>query len=168
MKKVIVILFLSYTSLFGLEIGKFGLPVPEKYKDCISSNQGLREAICGEVITTGLFHNAIDWAVPDKTPVYASKSGIVKTCYPGYYNGPQWKGEPQYGSCIIIQHYDGTQTLYAHLSLTKVNEGDRVTKGQEIALSGGVANRRCSGKSTGAHLHWAAYFSLEDVFEYGE
>jgi len=51
------------------------------------------------------------------------------------------------GGFLIIDHGQGLQTLYMHLSDFKVKEGDRVNKGQIVAFSG------ASGRATGPHLH---------------
>ena len=168
-----ILLLLCCTSLYAVDVGKFILPVPEKYRDCISSGQGLREALdekeTGTVSTTGMYHYAIDWAVPDQTPVYAAKDGVVITCYPGYFNGgAEWKGEKFYGSCIVLQHSDGTQSMYAHLSRTDVKTGDTVRAGQQIALSGGVRGRRASGTSTGPHLHFCMLLNLKEFLYVGD
>lgn len=169
MKRVILILLLGCTSLFGLEIGKFGLPVPEKYKNCISSNQGLRETISFETwkgtSETNAYHYAIDFAVPEFTKVYAAKSGVVKDCYPSFLNGEVWNGHPTLGGLIIIEHFDGTLSLYGHLSRTDVCEGDYVKKGQRIGLSGGNPKKKCAGLSTNAHLHFQAMINIVDFME---
>lgn len=156
------------STVYAFEIQKFISPVPIQYHDKISSNQGLRDAISAEeaggLSTSGLWHNAIDYAVPVKTPVYAAKDGVVETVYPSYLNGPQWKGHKNYGGLIIIRHYDGTISLYAHLSMTMIREGTKVTQGQQIALSGGEKGKRGSGISTGPHLHFAIYLDTAYFF----
>lgn len=53
------------------------------------------------------------------------------------------------GNCVVIDHGQGLLTLYLHLSKFLVKEGDDVSKGQAIALSGGT------GRATGPHLHLA-------------
>ena len=65
---------------------------------------------------------------------------------------------------LIINHFDGTISLYAHLSKTDVREGDYVTRGQLIGLSGGVKGRRASGQTTGPHLHYSVYLNMDDIF----
>ena len=150
-------------------IEKLKFPLPEKYRYYISSEQGLRESIpnvnAGGGATLSTYHNAIDIAVPDKTPVYAAKSGYVQTVYPSYYNGDKWKGHPQYGGLIEIKHSDGTITLYAHLSFTEVREGSYVSTGDEIGWSGGKRGRRGSGNSTGPHLHFSEYIDIGTQFK---
>ena len=53
-----------------------------------------------------------------------------------------------YGKCLVIQHGNGTQTLYAHASALYVNVGTQVKQGQKIAAVGST------GRSTGNHLHF--------------
>lgn len=92
------------------------------------------------------FHNAIDLAFPEGTPVYATQSGYITDHWPapdGY-----WKGHEIYGGCINIISPDGWSTFYGHLSKTYVREGDWIQKGELIGLVGNT------GLSTGAHLHY--------------
>ena len=145
-----------------LNIEKFAFPLPKEYKQNISSLQGMRS---GNGIYSTSYHDAIDYAVPIRTKVFASKSGIVENVYPSYDNGVIWKGHPLYGGCVEIRHYDGTRTLYAHLIRTDVKEGDSVKKGQLIGASGGERNMRGSGISTGPHLHFAIYIDIENMLE---
>jgi murein DD-endopeptidase MepM/ murein hydrolase activator NlpD len=65
------------------EVGilKFCAPLPKKYISYKTSSQGLRDAISakdtGGMSTSGKWHNGLDIACPDKTPVYATKDGYV-------------------------------------------------------------------------------------------
>lgn len=92
-------------------------------------------------------YNGVDYGAPRGTPVYAAAEGTVivssfragvcgRTCGGGY------------GNYIVIEHSNGTQTLYAHLSAVYTQVGVRVDRGQWI---GEVGN---TGRSTGAHLHF--------------
>lgn len=86
----------------------------------------------------GRMHEGIDWACPVGTAVKASCTGEVVSA--GWSNG--------YGYCITIQHSDGKQTRYGHLSKILVSAGDSVSQGEKIALSGNT------GRSTGPHIHF--------------
>jgi len=66
-------------------------------------------------------------------------------------------GDTSYGRYIIINHGNGWQTLYAHLSEFTVREGQSVAQGTRI---GSVGN---SGGSTGAHLHYEQRYNGNDV-----
>ena len=84
------------------------------------------------------FHAGLDLAVPVGTTVSASAQGVVK--FAGWDNG--------YGNLVVIEHPDGKETRYGHLSKLMVTANDQVSAGQPIALSGST------GKSTGPHLHF--------------
>lgn len=98
--------------------------------------------IAGGVKTQGLHgYNAVDLGTPRGTPVVAAADGIVIVSRSSGYNGG-------YGQYIVVDHPNGTQTVYAHLSRNLVGPGAQVVQGQVIALSGNT------GRSTGAHLHF--------------
>ena len=84
------------------------------------------------------YHKGVDWATPTGTAVYASCGGTVARA--GWGSG--------YGYCVYINHPDGRQTRYGHLSKVLVSAGQTVSQGQKIALSGNT------GVSTGPHLHF--------------
>ncbi|MCX6056280.1 MAG: peptidoglycan DD-metalloendopeptidase family protein [Chloroflexi bacterium] len=85
------------------------------------------------------YHLGIDIAAGTGAPVYAADSGTV------IYSG--WNGSG-YGNLIEIDHNNGYQTLYAHLSTLGVSCGQQVFAGMIIGYAGST------GKSTGAHLHF--------------
>lgn len=86
----------------------------------------------------GTMHKGVDWACSVGTAVKASCNGTVISA--GWSNG--------YGYCITIQHSNGMQTRYGHLSKILVSSGDKVSQGDKIALSGNT------GRSTGPHVHF--------------
>jgi murein DD-endopeptidase MepM/ murein hydrolase activator NlpD len=88
------------------------------------------------VLRTRRFHTGIDIASPWNAPVRAARSGIVH--FVGWMVG--------YGQLIIVDHENGLQTIYAHLSKTLVQAGTRVAQGQLIGRVGST------GWSTGPHL----------------
>lgn len=83
-------------------------------------------------------HKGIDWAIASGSAVYASSGGRVTKA--GWAKG--------YGYVVYIQHPDGKETRYGHLSKVLVSVGQNVRQGDKIALSGN------SGVSTGPHLHF--------------
>lgn len=83
-------------------------------------------------------HSGIDLAIPEGTTVAAAQKG--KVSFAGWGNG--------YGYRVVLDHGDGTQTTYNHLSDIGVKVGDMVDAGSAIALSGNT------GRSTGPHLHF--------------
>lgn len=85
------------------------------------------------------YHQALDIANPGSPPVLAADSGTV--VYAGCLN---WG----YGCHVIIDHGNGYQSLYAHLSSYAPNIGDSVSQGSQIGVMGST------GRSTGAHLHF--------------
>lgn len=91
------------------------------------------------------FHNGIDIACDTGTKVTAAADGVVTQA--------GWEGV--YGRVIVVDHGYGIKTLYGHNNSLSVQVGDKVCKGQLIALSGN------SGRSTGPHLHYT-------VMRYGQ
>lgn len=87
------------------------------------------------------------------SPVYASREGTVlsiNTGCPknGYLGSSCGSG---YGNYIIVNHGNGFQIIYAHLSGVNVSVGSKVKRGQVIGAMGN------SGSSTGTHLHFGTY-----------
>lgn len=91
-------------------------------------------------------HAGVDIGVPIGTPVYAAKSG--KVIFADYMGNA--------GNAIMIQH-DGIETRYYHLDKIKVESGQEVEAGEEIAESGNT------GGSTGPHLHFEVRVNGEPV-----
>jgi murein DD-endopeptidase MepM/ murein hydrolase activator NlpD len=112
--------------------GAFAAPVQAPVSDVF----GIRRVFNG---VTKSVHQGLDYRVPASTPVEAVNRGKVILARPLYFEG----------NCVVIDHGRGLLTLYLHLSELKVKEGDTVTRGQEIGLSG------ATGRATGPHLHLA-------------
>lgn len=84
------------------------------------------------------FHNGIDFAGKTGSPVYAVADGIVS-----------WAGmRGGYGGLVEIDHGNGYVTRYAHNKSIEVKAGDKLSKGDVIALLGST------GRSTGPHVHY--------------
>jgi len=93
------------------------------------------------------FHKGIDVAMAYGGDVKAAAAGVVS--FAGVQGG--------YGNTVVIDHGDGRQTRYAHLSELRVKAGDAVDESQVVAKSGN------SGRSTGAHLHFEALVDGQPV-----
>lgn len=97
-------------------------------------------------------HSGQDFAVPVGTTVDTVSAGTVVKA------GPNGGGDgPAYGNAIVIKHANNTYSQYAHLSKIQVKTGQKVSKGQQIALSGNTGN------SSGPHLH----FEIRTTPNYG-
>lgn len=84
-------------------------------------------------------HLGVDIAAGEGAQIYAADSGVV--VFAGWANGG-------YGYMVMIDHGNGYQTLYAHLSSVSASCGQSVSQGQTVGYSGSTGN------STGAHLHF--------------
>lgn len=100
-----------------------------------SSFGGRSDPFSGEA---GAFHTGVDLDAVTGTPVRATADGIVSGAE--YHQG--------YGKLVVVDHGNGMQTYYAHLSRYNVVSGQAVNRGQVIAFSGGT------GRATGPHLHY--------------
>lgn len=83
-------------------------------------------------------HNGTDFAMPIGTPITAPANGRVERV--GNHHAA--------GRYIVVRHDNGYRTRYLHLSKPLVSQGERITMGERIALSGNT------GRSTGPHLHY--------------
>lgn len=100
-------------------------------------------------VYNGKGHTGVDFAASIGTPVYSALEGTVI----GVANTDLAPRCYSYGKWIMVKHKNGLSTLYAHLSLQIVRNGDQVTTGQLIGYSGNT------GYSTGPHLHFGVYAS---------
>jgi murein DD-endopeptidase MepM/ murein hydrolase activator NlpD len=112
--------------------GNFAMPVEAEASDSF----GTARVFNGKVAS---IHRGTDFRVISGTPVRAANDGQVVLASPLFFEG----------NCIVIDHGEGLKTIYMHLSEIQVMAGERVKKGQVIALSGGT------GRATGPHLHLA-------------
>lgn len=99
-----------------------------------SSFGGRSDPFSGE----GAFHTGIDISAPIGTPVHVTADGVIVSA--GWSSG--------YGKLVVVDHGNGFQTYYAHLSHFLAVPGEEVSRGQVIAYSG------ATGKATGPHMHY--------------
>lgn len=125
----------DYINVIGTKVipsrgtGTFSWPTVGGY---ISSHMGAR---------WGTQHRGIDIARPSNYTIKASDNGVVT------FTG--WDGT--YGNKIVINHNNGYETIYAHLSSITVSVGQVVGQGSKIGVMGSTGN------STGTHLHFEVH-----------
>jgi murein DD-endopeptidase MepM/ murein hydrolase activator NlpD len=112
--------------------GDFRAPVAAQPTDSF----GTRRTFNGKLASV---HKGMDFRAATGTPVHAGNDGVVVLARKLYYEG----------NCVAIDHGLGLYTISMHLSRIDVHEGERVTKGELLGLSG------ATGRVTGPHLHWA-------------
>ncbi len=96
----------------------------------------------GALLTQGIHGwNGVDLGAPSGTPIHAAAGGTVIVSRVGGWNGG-------YGNYVVIDHGNGTQTLYAHMSTDSVSVGQAVGRGDVIGSVGRT------GEATGNHLHF--------------
>jgi murein DD-endopeptidase MepM/ murein hydrolase activator NlpD len=124
--------------VLGEGTGKFAWPV---LGPTITSPFGMR---------WGKLHKGID--ITGNTTILAADNGkVVETGY-----------KDDYGNYVIINHQNGYETLYGHLSTISVSQGKIVEKGEKIGVMG------ATGDATGVHLHFEIHKngSLENPLKY--
>lgn len=102
-----------------------------------------------QAVYSGKGHNGIDLVANIGTQIYSAENGTVV----GTGDTDRTCQGASLGKWILVRHDNGLSTLYAHLSLIKVDTNQRVKRGETIALSGNT------GYSTGPHLHFGLYAS---------
>lgn len=112
--------------------GSFDCPVMKPYS--VTSSFGEQRA----EFDGDAFHYGVDFCADKGDPIYAADGGTV--VYSGY--------SKSYGLMLKLDHGNGFTTVYAHCSKLLFDVGDKVYKGQQIALAGDT------GVTTGAHLHF--------------
>lgn len=113
----------------------FEVPVPGR----VTEGFGTRRELNGVAQSR---HLGVDLAGRAGTPVRAANGGVVVVAGRFYYQG----------NAVYLDHGAGLVTSYMHLSRILVSTGDSVRAGQVIGLVG------ATGRVTGPHLHWSAYF----------
>ena len=93
------------------------------------------------------FHTGVDIAAVPRTPILAAADGVVT------FSGV----EAGYGNLVIISHNFGYRTFYGHTARNLVYPGQRVRRGDKIALLG------MSGRATGYHVHYEVRLQGEPV-----
>jgi murein DD-endopeptidase MepM/ murein hydrolase activator NlpD len=96
---------------------------------------------------------AVDFGLPDGTPVYAARAGTVINVHHDSFRGAAQVAMLDQANVIEILHDDGTIAVYAHLQWDAI----RVRIGQHVARGEYIANSGNTGFTTGPHLHFAVW-----------
>ena len=119
-------------------------PVADKYVNRLASGYGTR---FHPILKVNKMHKGLDFAAFTGTPIYATGDGSVKV---SEFNSG-------YGNMVVLKHGNGYESLYAHMSRSKVRNGQKVKRGDVIGYVGST------GLSTGAHLHYEIHKNGEAV-----
>lgn len=96
----------------------------------------------------GMQHTAIDIPVPQGTEIQAPADGVVLEVHDRGYGY----------STVLIEHENGLQTLFGHVGEIRVREGQHISRGEVIALSGGRPGSHGAGLlTTGPHVHFEVH-----------
>ena len=114
-------------------------PLTAPVSGCITSPFGVRRLHNGKV--TGDYHAGVDQRSPAGGPIRAATGGVVKIVR-------EWR---LHGNTVAIDHGQGVETIYLHMSKFATTEGAAVRAGDVIGYIGST------GRSTGPHLHWSMY-----------
>lgn len=116
----------------------------------VSTVYGVRRYYNGE-FAQDYFHRGVDYAAPVGDPVVAPAAGKVMLV------GRVEDGFELHGNTIGIDHGQGVESIFIHLSRIDVQEGEMVQAGQRIGAVGST------GATTGPHLHWGLYVHGQSV-----
>ncbi len=111
------------------------LPVP----GCLTSLFGVERYLNGKA--TGDFHAGLDQRGAVATPIHAIAGGDVKLV----------RSFNLRGGTVALDHGQGVESIYMHMSRTSAKEGDHVAAGDVIGYVG------ATGRANGPHLHWTLY-----------
>ncbi len=115
--------------------------------DTVFVTQKFGKTVGAERLYTSGTHNGVDFRATVGTPVKNVLDGTVSgtgntDAYPGCYSFGKW---------VLVRHDNGLSTIYGHLSVISVSQGQRLSTGEIVGYSGNT------GYSTGPHLHITVY-----------
>jgi murein DD-endopeptidase MepM/ murein hydrolase activator NlpD len=106
---------------------------------CMISPFGVRRLLNGKA--TGDYHRGVDQRAPAGHPVRAVAAGVVRVAHAFNLRG----------GTVGIDHGQGLESIYLHMSKLAAKEGATVERGEVIGYVGST------GRSSGPHLHWSLY-----------
>lgn len=161
---------LEYSQQQAAAMGWSGYGDPEyvdhvlRYYQVTSGAMGDRSAIAnglfaypmpGHTWFTYAGHEGIDisYSGIEGQPIYACAAGTVSYVQNNWSSSMGTSGMASYGNCVFINHGNGWESRYAHMSTAVVASGTFVQEGQLLGYVGSTGN------STGPHLHLALYYN---------
>lgn len=120
-------------------------PLVPPVSGCMTSPFGVRRFHNGK--PTGEYHGGVDQRTPAGEPVHAVAAGYVTFAQP--FN--------VLGDAVGIDHGQGLESMYLHMSRLVVSAGAEVQRGDILGYAGST------GRSTGPHLHWVLYVNGMNV-----
>lgn len=136
----------SSTKVVSPSAAGYGTPLAGRTKANITTGYGAYKG-----------HTGADFACAAGTPILAVKSGTIVTSMAKINSKGNYFS---YGNYVVIDHHDGTMTLYAHMSSRNVSKGQNVAQGDVIGYVGSTGN------STGNHLHFEVRINGSPVNPY--
>jgi murein DD-endopeptidase MepM/ murein hydrolase activator NlpD len=125
-------------------------PLKKPNSGGITTTYGVRRYYNG-VFAKDYFHRGVDYAGAYGSPIVAPAAGRVALV------GREANRFKVHGNCVGLDHGQGVESIFLHLSRIDVKEGDMVQAGQTIGALGS------SGAATGPHLHWGLYVFGQSV-----
>jgi len=114
-------------------------PLAAPVSGCVLSPFGVKRLHNGK--PTGEFHSGLDQRAAAGNPIHAVAAGEVKIAQPFTV----------LGGTVALDHGQGLETMYLHMSKLAVQQGDHVNTGDVIGYAG------ATGRANGPHLHWVIY-----------
>ena len=147
----------SYTNYYKL--GSM-TAIPDSYVYSLPYKSGsayrVTQGYDGSYSHKGSNKYAIDWKMPEGTPVYAARGGlVVKVKDDSNRGGGSMKFDP-FNNYVLIRHDDGTLGHYCHL----LKNGVEVRPGQIVQTGELIAHSGNTGFSSGPHLHFCVFKAL--------
>lgn len=131
---------------------KYLFPIAKSDFLFYTSPYGLRVS---PILNVEMVHQGIDIAATWRAQVIAVADGVVIDHWPPpdhYY-----RGHPVFGGYVVLRHLDESESRYAHLSWTRVHQGEQIKTGEIIGRIGNT------GMSDGPHLHFELLINDENV-----
>jgi murein DD-endopeptidase MepM/ murein hydrolase activator NlpD len=142
---------LSWNGILGAPGAEHKPPMPYRAPFAVGTTYRVTQTFPTRVTHTAADQYAVDIALPEGTPVYAAREGMVINVRHDKFLSAADPAMLDQANLVEILHDDGTIAVYAHLhwDSVRVQPGQYVRRGEYIADSGNT------GFSTGAHLHFA-------------